>query len=175
MGRAEAGAAQGAITQASGSHAMMMAAMQSQVHICPAACRGIHHCLWYHLMTARYVMLQSSSSVDALQQNFPQIKPVQFPAACFFLPGTSPPLLCISFPGFIVGATNYHCHHKGGGLKVVALQMMMTTLHLKHKAGLPWPPGHQQGLLHRALTQVHNRPHQQRRRKCPIIYAGCEF
>ena len=37
MERAVAGAVQGAITQASGSHAMMMAVMQSQVHTCPAA------------------------------------------------------------------------------------------------------------------------------------------
>ncbi len=41
MERAVAGAAQGAITQASGSHAKMMAVMQSQVHACPAACTSI--------------------------------------------------------------------------------------------------------------------------------------
>ena len=38
MERAVAGAIQGAITQASGSHAMVMTVMESQVHTCPAAC-----------------------------------------------------------------------------------------------------------------------------------------
>ncbi len=63
---------------------------------------------------------------------------------------------CSWFPGLIIGATSYHCDHKGGNMM---LQMMMTMLHLEHKAGLPGPPGHQQGLLHRALTQVHGSPH----------------
>lgn len=101
MERAVAGAAQGAITQASGSHAMMM---QSQVHTCPAACTSID---WVANTTWRHL----APLADILT------------------------------------------------IKVVALQMMMTMLHLEHKAGLPGPPGHQQGLLHRALTKGHSSPH----------------
>ena len=103
MERAVAGAAQGAITQASGSHAMMMAVVQSQVHTCPATCTSID---WVSSTTWRH----PAPLADVLT------------------------------------------------MKVVALQMMMTMLRLEHKAGLPGPPGHQQGLLHRALTQVRSSP-----------------
>ena len=41
MERAVAGAAQGAVTKTSGSHAKMMAVKQFQVHTCPVACTSI--------------------------------------------------------------------------------------------------------------------------------------
>lgn len=57
MERAMAGAAQGVITKASGSHAIMAAVMQSQVQTCPAV--YTRTLVFKYLVTARYVMLST--------------------------------------------------------------------------------------------------------------------
>ncbi len=133
-----------------------------------------------HLMTARYVLSSSSSSVAAVQQKFPHQRkllhvachPVSSFLACFLIHYVA---VFLWIPGLIIGATSYCFKHRGGGKKGVALQRMMTMVHLEHKAGLPGPPGHQQGLLHRALTQVRSSPHEQWQCKCPCVCAACEF